>query len=65
MTPPCIEPAIIRLVAQHLNHSATAVPFVCVYDGNLFCLASSYFNAIKNGVLTNEDLNLWACDAHC
>jgi len=26
MTPPGIEPATFRLVAQHLNHCATAVP---------------------------------------
>ena len=26
MTPPGIEPATFRFVAQHLNHCATAVP---------------------------------------
>ena len=28
MTPAGIEPATFRLVAQHLNHCATAVPFL-------------------------------------
>jgi len=27
MTPPGIEPATFRFVAQHLNHCATAVPY--------------------------------------
>jgi hypothetical protein len=35
MTPPGIETATFRFVAQHLNHCATAVPtFLCT--GNLF-----------------------------
>ena len=31
MTPAGIETATFRFVAQHLNHCATAVPYICVY----------------------------------
>ena len=31
MTPPGIEPATFRFVAQHLNHCATAVPHIYIY----------------------------------
>ena len=30
MTPSGIEPATFRFVAQHLNHCATAVPYICI-----------------------------------
>ena len=33
MPPPGIEPATFRLVAQHLNHCATAVPTVLISKG--------------------------------
>jgi len=33
MTPARIEPATFRLVEQRLNHCATAVPVLQVYDG--------------------------------
>jgi len=32
LTPAGIEPATFRFVAQHLNHCATAVPFMKNYD---------------------------------
>jgi len=31
LTPAGIEPATFRFVAQHLNHGATAVPYIRVY----------------------------------
>ena len=31
MTPAGIEPATFRFVAQHLNHCATAVPYIYIY----------------------------------
>jgi len=37
LTPAGIEPATFRIVAQHLNHCATAVP-----SGNLFPTFSAY-----------------------
>jgi len=30
LTPAGIEPATFRFVAQHLNHSATAVPYLVI-----------------------------------
>jgi len=40
LTPAEIEPATFRFVAQHLNHSATAVPpphiYIYIYYGRLF-----------------------------
>jgi len=35
LTPAGVEPATFRFVAQHLNHSATAVPTIYIY-GNVF-----------------------------
>jgi len=48
LTPAGIEPATFRIVAQHLNHCATAVPifmYVCMYVNDLvlfFVLGSIY-----------------------
>ena len=41
MTPPGIEIATFRFVAQHLNHCATAVPIICVYVQVLMYMCSS------------------------
>ena len=40
LTPPGIEPATFRFVAQHLNHCATAVPGVGQYISEISLLYS-------------------------
>jgi len=47
MTPSGIEPATFRFVAQHLNHCATAVPFLVLYQ-----LVYMFITRLK--VLVNE-----------
>ena len=38
LTPPGIEPATFRFVAQHLNHCATAVPYIYIYIYMCVCV---------------------------
>jgi len=44
MTPDGIKPATFRFVAQHLNHCATAVPFIII----IIIIIINYFIYINN-----------------
>ena len=46
MTPAGIEPATFRFVAQHLNHCATAVPFI----GSISCISSYMFRLVYRAI---------------
>jgi len=63
MTPAGIEPATVRLVAQHLNHCATAVPatevLICIIFEFLMSLNKQANNKqmYKAGVLLPHATN--------
>jgi len=42
LTPPGVEPATFRIVAQHLNHCATAVPSIKIYEEKLPNVSTSH-----------------------
>jgi len=44
MTPPGIEPATFRFVAQHLNHCATAVPYYAGSSDNFLLISVSNYH---------------------
>jgi len=47
LTPAGIEPATFRIVAQHLNHCATAVPHKCINCLKITGITNSMFRAQK------------------
>ena len=56
MTPAGIEPETFRFVAQHLNHCATAVPFLVWYVG-FFSLTLCYIFFISHTIGPTD----WFC----
>jgi len=61
MTPPGIEPATLRFVTQHLNHSATAVPNMHMYrQENLMHSVLMFFSfSKKNSVVIKGLWQYW------
>ena len=47
MTPAGIKPATFRFVAQHINHCATAVPYIYIYQTRSPSSLSSPMNIIS------------------
>ena len=62
MTPSGIEPATFRFVAQHLNHSATAVPRITVAVV-IFCRnARGIFPFFGGNLYSEKIIFYWASD---
>ena len=49
VTPPGIDPGIVRLVAQRLNHYATPGPYIWDTCDKLLCMSSYLMSAFTVG----------------